>query len=100
MIQNIFQQRYLTSNGWIVIHQEGLEPMAGEAVLLADGQPAPDGRYEVNSSEWKQVIEVREGMVHHYRKRPVEKSISAGKSFLMLLLFLILLFLLFKLLGR
>jgi hypothetical protein len=100
MLQHIFQQRYFSDKGWIIIAQEGLDPAAGEQVFTEEGQPAPDGEYTFHSSDWKQSIEVREGVVHHYHKRRIDKSISAGSTFTTILLFVILLLIAFRILGR
>jgi hypothetical protein len=100
MLAQIFQQRYQSDKGWIIIHQEGLEPAAGEAVFLEDGQPAPDGQYVVNTTEQDRYVEVREGMVHYYYHRKKESDIGTGNTFLMIVLFVVLLFVLFRVLGR
>lgn len=100
MLQHIFQQRYQSDKGWIIIAQEGVDPAAGEAVSLEDGQPAPDGRYVVSSPSLKQYIDVREGLVTFYAKRKVEGDLGTGTTFIMLLVFVLLLLIAFKIIGR
>lgn len=100
MAPNIFQQRYLSDHGWIVVHQQGLDPAAGEAVFLEDGEPAPDGVYHFNSTEQDRYIEVREGLVHFYYHRRKETDIGTSNTFIIIVLFVVVLFILFRVMGR
>lgn len=96
----IFQQRYPSDQGWIVVSQEGLDPAAGEAVFLDNGEPAPDGVYRFGTAEQDRYIEVREGLVHFYYHRRRESDIGTGTTLLIIVLFIVVLFILFRVLGR
>jgi hypothetical protein len=96
----IFQQRYQSDKGWIVVSQEGLDPAAGEAVFLDSGEAAPDGVYRFGTTEQDRYIEVREGLVHFYYHRRRESDIGTGNTLLIIVLLLVLLFVLFRVLGR
>ena len=100
MLSSIFQQRYQSDKGLIVVAQEGLSPVEGEAVYLEGGEPAPDGVYLIPTAEQYRYIEVREGMVHYYYQRKKETGTSAGATFAMILIFFILLFIIFRVMGR
>lgn len=97
---SIFQQRYLSNKGWIIIHQQGLEPAAGEAVFLESGEPAPDDVYQVSSPEEVKRIEVRDGMVHFYYHHKKESDIGTGNTFIIIIATILILFILFRVLGR
>ena len=96
----IFQQRYQSDKGWIVVSQEGLDPAAGEAVFLDSGEPAPDGVYRFGTAEQDRYIEVREGLVHFYYHRRRESDIGSGTTVLIIVLFFILLLILSRVIGR
>jgi hypothetical protein len=100
MALSIFQQRYHSDQGWIVVSQEGLDPAAGETVFLENGEPAPDGVYRFGTAEQDRYIEVREGLVHFYYHRKRETDIGTGNTVLIIVLFLLLLFILFRVIGR
>ncbi len=94
------EERYISDKGCIIISQQGQEPVEGELVTMEDGQPAPDGKYVFNTEEELKYIEVTGSVVHFYYKRRLEKGISTNANFIMVILFLILLFIAFKILGR
>ncbi|HEY1113279.1 MAG TPA: hypothetical protein VGE66_06940 [Chitinophagaceae bacterium] len=100
MISSIFQQRYLSDKGWIVVHQQGLEPAAGEAVFLESGEPAPDDVYQCSTAEEVRRIEVREGMVHFYYHHRKESDIGTSNTFIIIIATILILFILFRVLGR
>lgn len=97
---SIFQQRYLSDKGWIIIHQQGLEPAAGEAVFLESGEPAPDDVYQVSTPEEIKRIEVRDSMVHFYYHHKKESDIGTGNTFIIIIATILILFILFRVLGR
>ena len=97
---SIFQQRYLSDKGWIIVHQQGIEPTAGETVFLESGEPAPDGVYQCNTPEADRRIEVREGMVHFYYHHKKESDIGTSNTFVIIIATILILFLLLRVLGR
>jgi hypothetical protein len=97
---SIFQQRYLSDKGWILINQQGLEPAAGEPVFLENGEPAPDDVYHFSTPEEVRRIEVREGMVHFYYHHKKESDIGTGNTFIIIIMTIVILFILFRVLGR
>lgn len=97
---SIFQQRYFSDKGWIIVNQQGLEPTAGEPVFLESGEPAPDGVYQCNTPEAVKRIEVREGMVHFYYHHKKESDIGTSNTFVIIIATILILFLLFRVLGR
>jgi hypothetical protein len=96
----MLQQRYYSDQGWIIIHQEKTDPAAGEPVFLEDGTPAPDGKYQFNTPEQDRYIEVREGMVHFYYHHRKETDIGTSNVFILVVLFVVLLFIIFRVMGR
>ena len=100
MLAHIFQQRYQSDKGWITIHQEGLEPAEGEAVFDEEGQPLAEGIYNINTEDKDRYIEVREGIIHYYHQRPRETDIGKGNTLIILILLVVVLFILFRVLGR
>jgi hypothetical protein len=97
---SIFEQRYLSDKGWIIISQQGLEPAAGEAVFLENGEPAPDDVYQCNTPEEVKRIEVREGLVHFYSHHKKESDIGTGNTFTIIIATIVILFILFRVFGR
>lgn len=96
----MLQQRYHSDKGWITVHQEGTVPAAGEPVFLEGDAPAPDGVYLFPSDDQHRYIEVKEGLVHFYFHRRRETDIGTGNVFILFLLFVVLLFILFRVMGR
>jgi hypothetical protein len=100
MPAQIFQQRYQSDKGWITIQQEGLDPSEGEAVFDEEGQPLADGTYHINTAEKDRYIEVREGIILFYHQRQRETDIGKGNTLIILILLVVVLFILFRVLGR
>lgn len=94
------QQRYNSDKGWIIVEQAKEVPAAGEPVYLEDGAPAPDGVYTINTPEQSSYVEVKEGMVHFYYFHRREGDIGTGNTFILIVVFFVLLFIIYRVMGR
>lgn len=94
------QQRYHSDKGWIIIDQAGADPAAGEPVFMEDGASAEDGVYTINTPDQARYVEVKEGLVHFYYHRRRETDIGTSNTFILIVLFFVLLFIIFRVMGR